>query len=210
MEMPIREIRSDTRLVRFVTLRTYEKAGGLVRRDFTNTGETVYIQIISLLQQLALEKISKQVEKLSKHESVAWAEARRDAEVARNERGGRAEILYGTGARVARELRLIRHEWVLLKLKCTRSERARYTIKQIESLADKAETLQIEIQCTDHWSERILDGLNRVHANNRNEDGRQQKRKSRGAVPRRQSVHFELNPNDELRPNTLGTLGTVD
>src|ERR1700674_5763008 len=117
--MPIREIRSDTRLVRFVTLRTYEKAGGLVRRDFTNTGEIVYIQIISLLQQLALEKISKQVEQLSKHESVAWAEARRDAEVARNERGARGEILYGTGAQVARELRLIRDEWAWLQLKCS-------------------------------------------------------------------------------------------
>src|ERR1700674_1588835 len=105
--MPIREIRSDTRLVRFVTLRTYETAGGLVRRDFTNTGEIIYIQIISLLQKLALEKISKQAEKLSKHESVAWPEARRDAEGARNERGARNENLYETGARVARELRLI-------------------------------------------------------------------------------------------------------
>jgi hypothetical protein len=210
MEMPIREIRSDTRLVRFVTLRTYEKAGGLVRRDFTGTGEIVYIQTISLLQQLALEKISKQVEKLSIHDSVAWAEARRDAEVARNERGARGEILYGTGARLAREVRLIRHDWVLLKLKCTRSERARYTIKQIESLADKAQTLQIEIQCSDHWSERILDGSNRVHANNRNEDGRQQKGGVGRARPFWQNGHFELNPNDELRPNTLGTLGAGD
>lgn len=52
-------------VARFVTLKTYEKAGGTVRRDlFSDNEKTVYLQDLSLLERLATEKLHKRVKAL--------------------------------------------------------------------------------------------------------------------------------------------------
>lgn len=60
-------------IARFVTLKTYERAGGAVRRDlFENEGDA-YLVDRSLLEKLAQEKLEKHAAKL-KDEGFAWIE----------------------------------------------------------------------------------------------------------------------------------------
>jgi ParB family chromosome partitioning protein len=70
------EIPTSHKVVKFVTLKAYEKAGGQVRRDlFAQDDEGVFILDQELLQKLALAKLEKAAEGLRK-EGWKWVETR--------------------------------------------------------------------------------------------------------------------------------------
>ena len=53
------ELPSNDRLVRFVTLKAYEKAGGPVRVDLFSDQNSTYVQDVALLRSLAQAKLDK-------------------------------------------------------------------------------------------------------------------------------------------------------
>jgi ParB family chromosome partitioning protein len=70
------EIPASHKVVKFVTLKAYEKAGGQVRRDlFAQDDEGVFILDQDLLQTLALAKLEKAADGLRK-EGWKWVELR--------------------------------------------------------------------------------------------------------------------------------------
>jgi len=70
------EIPASHKVVKFVTLKAYEKAGGQVRRDlFAEDDEGVFILDQELLQNLALAKLEKTAASLRK-EGWKWVETR--------------------------------------------------------------------------------------------------------------------------------------
>src|SRR3984957_4868662 len=70
------EIPASHKVVKFVTLKAYEKAGGQVRRDlFAQDDEGVFILDQELLQTLALAKLEKAADGLRK-EGWKWVELR--------------------------------------------------------------------------------------------------------------------------------------
>jgi ParB family chromosome partitioning protein len=72
-----REITASDRRVKFVTLKTYEKAGGAIRRDLFSEGddEGVFIDDVVLLESLVAKKLEKTADKLRK-EGWKWVEVR--------------------------------------------------------------------------------------------------------------------------------------
>jgi ParB family chromosome partitioning protein len=69
------EIAVDDPMVKFVGLKTYEKAGGHVRRDlFAEHGNEGYVMDAELLRKLADEKLQQEAEKV-KAEGFMWVEA---------------------------------------------------------------------------------------------------------------------------------------
>ena len=70
------EITAKDRRVKFVTLKAYEKAGGLVRRDlFAQDEDGVFIQDIALLESLVAGKLEKPAAAIRK-EGWKWVEVR--------------------------------------------------------------------------------------------------------------------------------------
>jgi ParB family chromosome partitioning protein len=68
------EITGEDRRVKFVTLKTYEQAGGAVRRDLFSDGEDgVFIQNIVLLESLVALKLMKTADEVRK-EGWKWVE----------------------------------------------------------------------------------------------------------------------------------------
>lgn len=61
------EVTADDRRVKFVTLATYEAAGGMIRRDLFSEGENgVFIDDIALLDKLVVEKLEETGAEVSK------------------------------------------------------------------------------------------------------------------------------------------------
>ena len=71
------EITASDRRVKFVTLKTYEKAGGNVRRDLFSEGDDdgVFIDDVVLLESLVAKKLEKSADKL-RMEGWKWVEVR--------------------------------------------------------------------------------------------------------------------------------------
>lgn len=70
------EIAASNRLVRFVTLKAYEKAGGIVRRDlFADDEDGIFILDRALLDQLVTKKLEKSAKAIVK-EGWKWIEVR--------------------------------------------------------------------------------------------------------------------------------------
>lgn len=67
------EIAVDEPIVKFVGLKAYENAGGLVRRDLFSDDEDGFIMDPTLLDQLAAEKLAKHAGQL-REEGEAWVE----------------------------------------------------------------------------------------------------------------------------------------
>lgn len=61
------------RVARFVGVRSFEAAGGVVERDLFSRDNTGYISDAALLDKLALDKLAKQAKQLRK-DGVAWVE----------------------------------------------------------------------------------------------------------------------------------------
>src|SRR5262249_10870822 len=67
---------ANSRFVRFVTLKTYEKAGGAVRRDlFATDADGIFILDPVLLHRLVTEKLAKATRKIAR-EGWKWIEVR--------------------------------------------------------------------------------------------------------------------------------------
>lgn len=76
------ELASTDRLVRFVGIKAYEKAGGPVRVDLFSDDKTSYIQDVILLRSLAQKKLDKKADQVMLEEGAAWATARLDIDYA--------------------------------------------------------------------------------------------------------------------------------
>ncbi|HEY1214030.1 MAG TPA: ParB/RepB/Spo0J family partition protein, partial [Bryobacteraceae bacterium] len=76
------QLKSSHRLVRFVGLAAYEKAGGVVEGDMFADDETTYVVDVPLLRQLAQAKLDKKMEHVLKEDAAPWAEARLDFDFA--------------------------------------------------------------------------------------------------------------------------------
>ena len=61
-------------LAKFVGVKAYEKAGGMIRRDLFSDEDDGYMQDAGLLERLALAKLNKTVDKV-KAEGFAWVDA---------------------------------------------------------------------------------------------------------------------------------------
>jgi ParB family chromosome partitioning protein len=77
-----RELPSTDRLVRFVGMKAYEKAGGPVRVDLFTDDKTTYVQDLVLLRSLAQAKLDKKADQVMLEEGAAWAAARLDIDYA--------------------------------------------------------------------------------------------------------------------------------
>ncbi len=81
------EVPARAALARFVGVKAYEKAGGVVRRDLFEEDEGVMLDR-DLVRQLATEKLGKHAKRL-KSEGLAWVEVRLEFDYASRARYGR-------------------------------------------------------------------------------------------------------------------------
>lgn len=72
------ELPSTDRLVRFVGIKGYQKAGGPVRVDLFSDDKSSYVQDVVLLRSLAQTKLDKKADQVMLEEGAAWAMARLD------------------------------------------------------------------------------------------------------------------------------------
>lgn len=80
-EWQIRELMTEDKLkpshplVKYVTLKSYTDAGGVVEADLFSTDDTVYLTDVPLLHKLASEKLAKKAGRVGK-EGHAWVDVR--------------------------------------------------------------------------------------------------------------------------------------
>ena len=110
------ELPSNDRLVRFVTLKAYEKAGGPVRVDLFSDQKCAYVQDVALLRSLAQAKLDKKVAQVKDEEGAAWAEGRLDCDYSeRNAFGQVGMIRKEPSAKVAKQLAALQSEMSALQ-----------------------------------------------------------------------------------------------
>jgi ParB family chromosome partitioning protein len=69
-----KQVESDHHLVKYVTVKAYEKSGGAVVRDLFSTDDTCYLSDVVLLESLATAKLEKYAAKIGS--DYAWVEVR--------------------------------------------------------------------------------------------------------------------------------------
>jgi ParB family chromosome partitioning protein len=110
------ELPSNDRLVRFVTLKAYEKAGGPVRVDLFSDQKCAYVQDVALLRSLAQAKLDKKVAQVKDEEGAAWAEGRLDCDYSERNAFGRVGIVRKEpSAKVAKQLAALQSEMSALQ-----------------------------------------------------------------------------------------------
>jgi len=110
------ELPSDDRLVRFVTLKAYKKAGGPVRVDLFGDGNTSYVQDVALLHSLAQAKLDHKAQEAKDEEGAAWAEGRLRCDFAERQSFGRVgTVRTEPSAKVAKQLEKLNSELVALQ-----------------------------------------------------------------------------------------------
>ena len=110
------ELPSDDRLVRFVTLKAYQKAGGPVRVDLFSDQNSTYVQDVALLRALAQAKLDKKVQQAKDEEGAAWAEGRLDCDYAERNAFGRVGMIRKEpSAKVAKHLAALQSEMSALQ-----------------------------------------------------------------------------------------------
>ncbi|MGO9993227.1 MAG: ParB/RepB/Spo0J family partition protein [Steroidobacteraceae bacterium] len=110
------ELPSNDRLVRFVTLKAYEKAGGPVRVDLFSDQKCAYVQDVALLRSLAQAKLDKKVAQVKDEEGAAWAEGRLDCDYSERNAFGRVGMIRKEpSAKVAKQLAALQSEMSALQ-----------------------------------------------------------------------------------------------
>ena len=110
------ELPSNDRLVRFVTLKAYEKAGGPVRVDLFSDQKCAYVQDVPLLRSLAQAKLDKKVAQVKDEEGAAWAEGRLDCDYSERNAFGRVGMIRKEpSAKVAKQLAALQSEMSALQ-----------------------------------------------------------------------------------------------
>jgi ParB family chromosome partitioning protein len=110
------ELPSNDRLVRFVTIKAYEKAGGPVRVDLFSDQKCAYVQDVALLRSLALAKLDKKVAQVKDEEGAAWAEGRLDCDYSERNAFGRVGMIRKEpSAKVAKQLAALQSEMSALQ-----------------------------------------------------------------------------------------------
>jgi ParB family chromosome partitioning protein len=152
------ELSSKDRLVRFVTLKAYEKAGGVVRVDLFSDDKSSYVQDVALLRTLAQAKLDKRVEQAKDEEGAAWAEGRLDCDYSeRNSFGRVGMIRKEPSAKVAKQLAALQTELDALEAKDADSdgEDEDGSYERIEELQEKIETIEQGLQQPDPRAVKI-------------------------------------------------------
>jgi ParB family chromosome partitioning protein len=152
------EVSNKDRLVRFVTLKAYEKAGGAVRVDLFSDDKTSYVQDVALLRTLAQAKLDKRVQQAKDEEGAAWAEGRLDCDYSeRNSFGRVGMIRKNPSAKVAKQLATLQAELDALEAKDIDAEGADEdsNYEQIEDLQEKIETIEQSLQQPDPRAVKI-------------------------------------------------------
>jgi ParB family chromosome partitioning protein len=149
------ELPSNDRLVRFVTLKAYEKAGGPVRVDLFSDQKCAYVQDVALLRSLAQAKLDKKVAQAKDEEGAAWAEGRLDCDYSERKAFGRVGMICKQPtAKVAKRLETLQAELTALEAQDPDSEDdAAY--EQIEALQEKIETIEQGLQQPDPRAVKI-------------------------------------------------------
>jgi ParB family chromosome partitioning protein len=143
------ELPSNDRLVRFVTLKAYEKAGGPVRVDLFSDQNNTYVQDVALLRSLAQAKLDKKVEQAKDEEGAAWAEGRLDCDYAERNAFGRVGMIRKQPtAKVAKQLAALQAELAALEVQNEDSEDGG-DYEQIEALQEKIDTIEQGLQQPD-------------------------------------------------------------
>jgi ParB family chromosome partitioning protein len=110
------ELPSNDRLVRFVTIKAYEKAGGPVRVDLFSDQKCAYVQDVALLRSLAQAKLDKKVAQVKDEEGAAWAEGRLDCDYSERNAFGRVGMIRKEpSAKVAKQLAALQSEMSALQ-----------------------------------------------------------------------------------------------
>jgi ParB family chromosome partitioning protein len=149
------ELPSNDRLVRFVTLKAYEKAAGPVRVDLFSDQKLVYVQDVALLRSLAQAKLDKKVEQAKDEEGAAWAEGRLDCDYSERNAFGRVGMIRKLpSAKVAKQLETLQAELNALEaLDADTEDDAAY--EQIEALQEKIESIEQGLQQPDPRAVKI-------------------------------------------------------
>ena len=152
------EVSSKDRLVRFVTLKAYEKAGGAVRVDLFSDDNSSYVQDVALLRSLAQAKLDKRVQQVKDEEGAAWAEGRLDCDYAERHSFGRVGMIRkDPTAKVAKQLAALQAELAALEAKDMDAEGddKDSNYEQIEDLHEKIETIEQSLQQPDPRAVKI-------------------------------------------------------
>lgn len=145
------ELKSNHRLVRFVGLPAYEKAGGLVRRDLFSDEETSYVVDVPLLRQLAQAKLDKKKEHVQEEEAAPWVEARLDFDYAEKKAFGQVPMVrVEPKGKVARKLDEAREG-------LAKAEKALKRNPDSEKAAERADEFREEIEALERGLELQLD-----------------------------------------------------
>lgn len=140
------ELSSKDRLVRFVTLKAYEKAGGVVRIDLFSDDKTSYVQDVALLRTLAQAKLDKRVVQAKDEEGAAWAEGRLDCDYAERNSFGRVGVIRKEpSAKVAKQLAALEAEFTALQESGEEEE----NYQRLDVLQDQIEEIEQSLEKPD-------------------------------------------------------------
>ncbi len=149
------ELPTNDRLVRFVTLKAYERAGGPVRVDLFSDQKCAYVQDVALLRSLAQAKLEKKVEQARDEEGAAWAEGRLDCDYSERNAFGRVGMIRKEpSAKVANQLAALQGELATLEAQDDSSEDDG-AYEQIEALQEKIEGIEQGLQQPDPRAVKI-------------------------------------------------------
>ena len=149
------ELPSDDRLVRFVTLKAYQNAGGAVRVDLFSDDKTSYVQDVALLRSLAQAKLDKKVAQAKDEEGAAWAEGRLDCDYAERNAFGRVGMIRkAPTAKVAKLLETLQAELAARESQDADGE-DNTAYEQIEALHEKIEAIEQGLQQPDPRAVKI-------------------------------------------------------
>jgi ParB family chromosome partitioning protein len=141
------ELPSDDRLVRFITLKAYQKAGGPVRVDLFSDDKTAFVQDVALLHSLAQAKLDKKVQQAKDEEGAAWAEGRIDFDFSDRQAYGRVgTIRKDPSAKVAKQLAKLRGELTRLQEAEDDTDEG---FERIDDLHEEIETIEQSLERPD-------------------------------------------------------------
>ena len=149
------ELPSNDRLVRFVGLKSYEKAGGAVRVDLFSDAKVAFVQDVALIRQLAQAKLDRKAEQVKDEEGAAWTEGRLDCDYSERNAFGRVGMIRKQPtAKVAKQLETLQAELGALEAQDPDSvDDDAY--EQIEALQEKIETIEQGLQQPDPRAVKI-------------------------------------------------------
>lgn len=165
-----KEVPSTDRLVRFVGLKAYRKAGGAVRVDLFSDKGLSYVEDVSLLQQLAQGKLDKKAEQLQHEEGSAWAEGRITLDYSeRSGFGSVGTIRKEPTAKQAAQLKKLNEELKALEAAAACAEEWGAEDEQIDALNEQIDEIEQALVRPDPRAAKLAGLIVTVDPNGRSE-----------------------------------------